>query len=125
MGLLNTFKSVLDGGIGNVESSLASRFLSSENLQPILQKLQASGFGDQVQSWISGQQTRLPITAEQLRTALGNAHIQQIAQKLGLPVDTMLATLTRVLPQVAAQSAPAQPSPAAEQPVGSQISTQI
>ena len=64
----------------------------------LLAQLQRSGLGDEVKSWL-GNGANLPVTADQLRAARGDQHLQQIARTLGLPVDDVLAMLAKSLPQ--------------------------
>jgi uncharacterized protein YidB (DUF937 family) len=66
-------------------------------VQGLLDKLQQSGLGPQVSSWL-GDGKNLPITADQLRAALGNEQIKQIAANFGLPMDKILATIAEHLP---------------------------
>jgi uncharacterized protein YidB (DUF937 family) len=80
--------------------------LGTEGLQAMLGKLQAAGLGTQVASWLDKNKDNLPITAEQLRSALGDEHVQQIAKSLGIPIDTVLAALAEHLPQVASSASP-------------------
>jgi uncharacterized protein YidB (DUF937 family) len=40
----------------------------------------------------------LPITADQLRAALGNEQTQQLVAHFGLPMDKILATIAEHLP---------------------------
>jgi uncharacterized protein YidB (DUF937 family) len=48
----------------------------------------------------------LPITADQLRAALGNEQIQQLATQLGLPMDKILATVAEHLPAIVDKMSP-------------------
>ncbi|MBI4273293.1 MAG: DUF937 domain-containing protein [Rhizobiales bacterium] len=66
-------------------------------LQGIAEKLRKDRFDEQVKSWLSNGSNR-PITADQLRTALSNEQVQQIARQLGLPVDAALKLLAQKLP---------------------------
>ncbi len=70
----------------------------------LLQKLQGGGLGDQVSSWLSSGHN-LPITADQIQSALGDEHVQQIASHLGVPVDQLMAHLAEHLPSIASTSA--------------------
>jgi uncharacterized protein YidB (DUF937 family) len=70
-----------------------------------LDKLQQSGLGPQVSSWL-GDGKNLPITADQLKAALGNEQIQQIAADFGLPMDKILATVAEHLPAIVDKLSP-------------------
>lgn len=75
------------------------------NMQGLLDKLQQSGLGAQVSSWL-GDGKNVAISADQLRAALGNTQIQQLAASFGLPVDKVLASLAEHLPAVVDQMSP-------------------
>ncbi|WP_239507961.1 YidB family protein, partial [Proteus mirabilis] len=55
----------------------------------VLETLAANGMADHVASWL-GDGHNLPISTDQLRSALGNEQVQQMASSLGLPVDDFL-----------------------------------
>ena len=77
------------GLIGQAEQAavpeLINRFMGAQGLQTILAKLKDAGFAAQVPSWLDKNKDNLPITPEQLRAALGDQHVQQIAKSLGIP----------------------------------------
>ena len=102
MGLLDKVAGKLGGELGGGQAeALISRALSesgSGGLQGIVSKLQQGGLSEQVSSWL-GNGSNLPVTPEQLRSALGEPWVQQFAGKLGLPVDSILQILSKVLPE--------------------------
>jgi uncharacterized protein YidB (DUF937 family) len=67
------------------------------NLGGLLQQLQQSGLGPQVASWL-GNGANMPVSADQLRAALGDEHVRQLATSFGIPVDQLLAQLSQHLP---------------------------
>ena len=88
--------------------ALISAALSKTNmgdLQGLVEKLQQGGLGPQVQSWL-GDGANMPVTAEQLRAALGDEHVQQLAEHFGVPVDKVLQLLSEHLPQAVDQASP-------------------
>ncbi len=102
----------LRGLLGQVEAAAAPALVSAllaktdlGSLQDIVAKLQAAGLNDQVHSWL-GNGSNLPVTADQLRSALGNQQVQQIARQLGLPVDQALQVLSQHLPTAVDQASP-------------------
>jgi uncharacterized protein YidB (DUF937 family) len=112
MGLLDSLGSALKGVLGQVEAdavpALISAVLAKTNLgdlQGLANKLQQGGLNDQVQSWL-GNGANLPVTVDQLRAALGNEQVQQIARELGLPIDDALKLLVEHLPTVVDQASP-------------------
>lgn len=111
MGWSDTLKGVVGNMVGQAEQAalpdLIKSVLGNEGLQTILAKLQRAGFAEQVQSWFDKNRNNLPITADQIRTALGDEHVQQIAKSLGIPVDAILAALAEKLPEIANAAGPA------------------
>jgi uncharacterized protein YidB (DUF937 family) len=63
----------------------------------LLDQLQKSGLGPQVTSWL-GNGANLPVSADQLRGALGDERVRQIAASLGIPIDQVLGQLSQHLP---------------------------
>jgi uncharacterized protein YidB (DUF937 family) len=108
MGLFDTLKGV----IGEAEAAGVPQMLeaalaktSMGNLQGVLNQLQASGLGAQVQSWL-GSGANLPITADELRAALGNEQVQQLARHFGVDPDAVLKLLENQLPAVVDAASP-------------------
>ena len=64
----------------------------------LLQQLQQGGLGEAVQSWVSSGHN-LPISAEQLHTALGGDQVSAMAQQAGLSQDDLMGKLAQMLPQ--------------------------
>jgi len=116
-----SWSDALKGAVGNIIGQaeqaalpgLLKNVLGAEGLQTILAKLQEAGLGAQVASWIDKNKGNLPITADQIRTALGDEHVQQLAKSLGIPVDAILAVLAEKLPEIANAAGPAAAPPAA------------
>ena len=69
-------------------------------LDGMLSKLHAGGLTNIVSSW-AGPGQNAPINADQLRSALGNLHVEQLASQLGLPADQALSVLAQHLPNIA------------------------
>jgi uncharacterized protein YidB (DUF937 family) len=112
MGLLDgiggKLAAALSGGQGSDIVALISGVLGQTDvggLQGIVTKLAASGLGPQVSSWL-GNSANLPITADQLRAALSDEHVQQIARHFNLPVDQALQLLAQHLPAAVDHASP-------------------
>jgi uncharacterized protein YidB (DUF937 family) len=112
MGLFDSLSDGLKNALGQAEAAampaLISRVLAKTdlgNMQGLLNKLQQSGLGPQVASWL-GDGKNMPITPDQLRTALGSSQIQQLAASFGIPVDKVLASLAEHLPSVVDKLSP-------------------
>jgi uncharacterized protein YidB (DUF937 family) len=114
MGLFDNLNlgGALSGVLGQVEAAavpaLISAVLAKTNmgdLSGIVSQLQQGGLGAQVSSWL-GNGANLPVSPDQLKAALGNAQVQEIAQHLGLPVDKALALLSQHLPDMVDKASP-------------------
>ncbi|HLH87003.1 MAG TPA: YidB family protein [Xanthobacteraceae bacterium] len=110
MGLLDSLG--LGGVIGQVEAAavpaLIQAVLAKTNLgdlSGIVNQLQQGGLATQVQSWL-GNGANMPVSADQLRAALGSEQVKQIAQHLGLPVDQALNMLSQHLPDMVDKASP-------------------
>jgi len=71
----------------------------------LLKMFEQKGLGNLVQSWV-GAGKNLPISAEQLTSALGDPLVQQIAQKAGVQPQDAIAGLTKLLPDVVDKLSP-------------------
>jgi len=112
MGLFDNIGGALRDVVGQVVAAeapaLVSAVLAKTNLgdlQGLVAKLQQGGLHEQVQSWL-GNGENLPVTADQLRAALGNEQVQQLARQLGLPVDAALNLLAEHVPTAVDQASP-------------------
>ena len=110
-----SWSDALKGAVGNLVGEaeqaalpeLVKGVLGNEGLQTILAKLKDAGLGAQVASWLDKNRANLPITPEQLRAALGDQYVQQIAKSLGIPIDAVLDALSKYLPEAANAAGPA------------------
>jgi uncharacterized protein YidB (DUF937 family) len=101
------------GGQANTWSGILSQLLARQGgLQGLLQQLQSAGLGDQVKSWVGTGENK-PVTGEQLGAALPPADLQGWAHQTGLPIDQLLAGLSKLLPQAVDHATPAGHVPAA------------
>ena len=113
MGLLDSLNiGGLKDVIGQVEAAAVPALLGSVlaktnlgDLQGLVTKLKEGGLGEQVQSWL-GNGENLPVSADQIRAVLGSEQVQQLAQHLGLPVDSALKLLMDHIPAAVDQASP-------------------
>jgi uncharacterized protein YidB (DUF937 family) len=112
MGLLDSLTGALGGNLGQIEAAampaLVSAVLAKTNLgdlQGLANALQQGGLGPQVQSWL-GNGGNMPVSPDQLRAALGNEHIQALAQHFGVSPDAALKLLSEHLPGLMDQASP-------------------
>lgn len=101
---LKSFAGLTQGaGPGLINSVLAKSNFG--DLQGLINQLQAGGLGEQVQSWLSNN-PNMPVSADQLRGALDNQQVRQLAERFGLPVDATLELLAKHLPATVDQASP-------------------
>ncbi len=63
----------------------------------LLRQLEQSGLASQVASWL-GDGQNLPVSVDQIRNALGEQNIGQLASQFGLPAEELLKHLANHLP---------------------------
>jgi uncharacterized protein YidB (DUF937 family) len=114
MGLLDNLGlgDALKGALGQVEGAALPALINGvlaktqyRDLNGLVAALQQAGLGPQVQSWL-GNGANLPITADQLKAALGNTQMQDFARHLGLPVDETLKVMAQYLPDIVDKASP-------------------
>ncbi len=112
MGLFDSLSGALKGSLGQVEAAAMPALISAAlaktnlgNLQGLVTQLQQGGLSTQVQSWLGSGQN-LPITPDQLRAALGNEQVKQLAQHFGIDPDAALKLLAEHLPAAVDQASP-------------------
>jgi uncharacterized protein YidB (DUF937 family) len=65
----------------------------------LVQQFEAQGLGHVIGSW-TGPGQNLPISGAQLSGVLGDARLQQLAARVGLPPDAAASALAAVLPSL-------------------------
>src|SRR5215207_9426694 len=84
---------------------LVASMLMNGGLQKILGRLQQSGKGGKGQSWVSTGPND-PADADDIRAALSEQELAQIAQQLGVSEDEAAEAVAQVLPDVVDQATP-------------------
>jgi uncharacterized protein YidB (DUF937 family) len=112
MSLFDKFGGSLSEMIGQVTAATAPSLLTAVlaktnlgDLQGLVNQLQQNGLGTQVTSWL-GSGGNMPISPEQIKAALGNEQVKQIAAHFGVPVDSALKMLAEHLPATVDQASP-------------------
>lgn len=85
---------------------LVASLLMNGGLQKILGRLQESGKGEKGQSWVSSGPNE-PVDAEDIKAALDDQELAEIAQKLGVSEDEAAEAVAQVLPEVVDKATPA------------------
>jgi uncharacterized protein YidB (DUF937 family) len=112
MGILDNLGSSLKGIAGQVEAAAVPALISAVlaktdlgDLSGLVEKLQQGGLGTQVNSWL-GDGKNLHVTPDQIKAALGNSQVQELARHFGLPIDAVLKLLADNLPAVVDNASP-------------------
>ena len=101
MGLLDSVVGALGGQEQNSVMAQVMGLINNPNgggLAGLLEQFKAGGLGHLADSWV-GTGQNLPISAEQIQSALGCEQIQQMAAKVGISPDVLSGQLARLLPQ--------------------------
>lgn len=78
---------------------LASAVQDEGGLDALIGKLQGSGLGGQVDSWVGGGPNE-PVDPQQLGAALGDDEVQRLSAKSGIDIGALLPLLAAFLPQI-------------------------
>ena len=104
MSLLGDLAGGLAGGGSSGNQTLLTSAVELLNSHPgglsgLLETFQNQGLGGLVSSWV-GTGQNLPVSADQIRSVLGNEQVQQFAQKLGISPDVASGHLAQMLPSL-------------------------
>jgi uncharacterized protein YidB (DUF937 family) len=78
---------------------------NSPGLAGLLEKLKTGGLGNAVQSWIGTGQNQ-PVSGDEVRSALGDDHVEQIAREAGMSTEQAFHGLASLLPQLVDRLSP-------------------
>lgn len=97
----------LGGVSGSTLSGIAGSLLggSGAELPALIKKLTTGGLGDVVQSWVSKGKNQ-PVSADQVKSALGSSALSGIASQLGTSEDTAASKVAGILPKLIDQLTP-------------------
>ena len=73
------------------------QMVQGNGLSSLVERFQAEGLGEVVNSWIGTGENKA-ISVEQLRKVLNPEHISEMASKLGISKEHVMAQLSSVLP---------------------------
>jgi uncharacterized protein YidB (DUF937 family) len=98
--VVNSFTGGSSGGSQTVPVALMEMLGNHEGgLDGLLQKFNAAGLGDTVQSWVGNGENQ-PISGDAVQQVLGSDTIQQLAARTNLPVDQISALISEHLPNM-------------------------
>lgn len=114
MGLIDR---IMSGAFGYAQNTAINNPLATVRLvmrlvetypggvQQLLDKLRASGLGEEVDSWL-GHGANLPVTGDQIIAALGRTQVQEVAQHFGMDQQQAATSIAELLPEVVDRLAP-------------------
>ena len=107
-GLAKSLKDILpDAADGLVDQAMgALNDPAHGGLAGVVAKFRDSGMVETVNSWIAAGTRNLPITADQVRAALGNEHVTALAAKLGIDPAIAAERLAAMLPHAVDAATP-------------------
>ena len=82
-----------------------SQLFGGNGLQGIMAKLQSSGLGQQVKSWVGTGQNE-PITGADIKEVVDPAKLEQMAQQQGMAPDEMSDHIAQALPTLVDKATP-------------------
>lgn len=110
MGLLDEAMGAIGGtgggGSGNKLLGAASGLLErAGGLEGVMSKLESSGLGDKVQSWV-GTGDNKELSRGEVRGALGDDEVEAVARDAGVSEDEAADGLAGLLPQIVDRVSP-------------------
>ncbi len=95
---MGMFDGILGGIVGAEMATVVNHLIEKHGgVSGIVSELQQKGLGDTVKSWVSTGPNQ-SVTADQLHQALGAGDVAQLAARMGISPQELLAKLTQALP---------------------------
>ena len=101
MDLMDSLKSALGGDQKNNDllSTVIELLGGKGGVNNLIGQFASNGLGDIINSWV-GTGNNLPISPEQIKSALGQDKISNLASKLGMDQGALTSQLSNLLPDV-------------------------
>lgn len=95
---MGMFDGILGGIVGAEMATVVNHLIEKHGgVTGIVNELKQKGLGDTVKSWVSTGPNQ-SVTADQLHQALGAGDVAQLAARMGISPQELLAKLTQALP---------------------------
>ncbi|MEN5066501.1 YidB family protein [Achromobacter aegrifaciens] len=110
MSLLDTLASMAGGGQQGGSASLLPALIEQLNKYPggltgLIASFQKGGLSEIVASWV-GTGQNMPVSADQLGSVLDPGVVNELAAKTGQDTDSVLGSLSSLLPQLVDKATP-------------------
>ena len=102
MDLLKMGQDILADKLGDKAGGIMEALSGGDgglDLGGLVEKLKAGGLSDQVGSWL-GDGDNAPVSADQIKSALGEDEVAVMATKMGVDTDTAAEQLTQAVPSL-------------------------
>jgi uncharacterized protein YidB (DUF937 family) len=101
MDLMDSLKSALGGDQKNNDllSAVIELLGGKGGVNNLIGQFASNGLGDIINSWV-GTGNNLPVSPEQIKSALGQDKISNLASKLGMDQGALTSQLSNLLPDV-------------------------
>lgn len=101
MSLLDSVEGMLGSGGGGGAAGAVLEMLQNHpgGADGLAQQFNAGGLGHLVQSW-AGSGANMNVSADQIKSVLGDEHIAAVANKLGISPDDASAKIAEFLPML-------------------------
>lgn len=101
MDLMDSLKSALGGDQKNNDllSTVIELLGGKGGVNNLIGQFASNGLGDIINSWV-GTGNNLPVSPEQIKSALGQDKISNLASKLGMDQGALTSQLSNLLPDV-------------------------
>jgi uncharacterized protein YidB (DUF937 family) len=106
----DALKGLVGDIVGHVDEgalpTLIKSLLGTEGVDAMFAKLENAGYGTHIASWCDQAKENLPITADQVKAALDDEQIEELARAIGISAEAILAALAEKLPELAPLAGP-------------------
>ena len=104
---MGMFDGILGGVVGAEMATVVNQLIQKHGgVSGIVSELQQKGLGNTVKSWV-GTGPNQPVSPDQLHDVLGADTVSQLAAKVGLSPQDLLARLSQALPTAIDKLTPA------------------
>lgn len=103
---MSFLKGILGGVVGAEALSLLKDYVEKHGgIEGVVAELEQTSVGQQVKSWV-GTGENLPVSADQIRDALGSQKMKDLAASVGIPPEKVSDLLAQYLPVAVDKATP-------------------
>lgn len=103
---MSFLQGILGGVVGAEALSLLKDYVEKHGgIEGVVSQLEQTSVGQQVKSWV-GTGENLPVSADQIRDALGSQKVKDLAASVGIPPEKVSELLAQYLPVAVDKATP-------------------